>query len=236
MVTILSKIFKINSIQVVGIFQDANYEKYTLLTFQKEKSKLNIVENKTFTSKELLLENINLKLPVILSIDGKGVLNKRIDEKNEMDVSWKKNIDFNSIFYTSYTNKNYTFMSFCRKDVVEEWLAVFRASKVEVIDTYIGSFLAILLAENLNTNIITSGNLAFELENNDLLMLSSVSIITNSGVILFLIKECIPRFNPQIEFNLNLPPVLGSGKETMQIGLLIVCAKFKRNLASVKVV
>jgi Tfp pilus assembly protein PilN len=181
MVTILSKIFKINSIQVVGIFQDANYEKYTLLTFQKEKSKLNIVENKTFTSKELLLENINLKLPVILSIDGKGVLNKRIDEKNEMDVSWKKNIDFNSIFYTSYTNKNYTFMSFCRKDVVEEWLAVFRASKVEVIDTYIGSFLAILLAENLNTNIITSGNLAFELENNDLLNFSKTEALTETS-------------------------------------------------------
>ena len=142
---------------------------------------MNIVENKTFTSKELLLENINLKLPVILSIDGKGVLNKRIDEKNEMDVSWKKNIDFNSIFYTSYTNKNYTFMSFCRKDVVEEWLAVFRASKVEVIDTYIGSFLAILLAENLNTNIITSGNLAFELENNDLLNFSKTEALTETS-------------------------------------------------------
>ena len=177
MVNILSKIFKINSIQVIGVFQDTNYEKYTLLTFQKEKSKLNILENKSFTSKELLFENINLKLPVILCLDGKGVLNKRMDEKNEMDVSWKKNIDFNSIFHTSYTNKNYTFMSFCRKNVVEEWLSIFKANKVEVIDTYIGSFLAILLAENLNVNTIVSGNLSFELENKDLLSFSKTEAL-----------------------------------------------------------
>jgi len=61
-------------------------------------------------------------------------------------------------------------------------------------------------------------------------------MITKSGVMLFLIRECIARFRPQIEFNLNLPPVLGSGKDTMHIGFLIALAKFKRNLASVNVV
>jgi hypothetical protein len=61
-------------------------------------------------------------------------------------------------------------------------------------------------------------------------------MITNSGVILFFSNECIARLRPQIEFNLNLPPVLGSGKDTMHIGLLMAFAKFRRNLASVKVV
>ena len=73
-------------------------------------------------------------------------------------------------------------------------------------------------------------------ENDNLLDSLSSSMIINSGEILFLIRECIPRLRPQIEFNLNLPPVLGSGNETIQIGFFTSCAKFKINFASVKVV
>ena len=71
------------------------------------------------------------------------------------------------------------------------------------------------------TQIINSIDKIIKFKNKDLLTLSSLSIITNSGVILFLIKECIPRLSPQIEFNLNLPPVLGSGNETIHSGLFI---------------
>ena len=95
MVNILSKIFKINSIQVVGIFQDTDNEKYTLLTFKKTKGKLDIQENKTFSTTVALFENIDLKLPIIVAIDGKGVLNKKIDDTNDIDLAWQKNIDFN---------------------------------------------------------------------------------------------------------------------------------------------
>ena len=51
------------------------------------------------------------------------------------------------------------------------------------------------------------------------LILSSLSIIIKSGEMSFLSRECIAKLSPHIEFNLNLPPVLGSGKETMHIGL-----------------
>lgn len=168
MINILSKIFAINCIQVIGVFQDATNERYALLTFKKEKGKLNILENKSFPTQELLFENINTKLPVILSVDGKGVLNKKIDVTNEADIAWKKNIDFNTIYHTSYHVKNNTFMSFCRKNVIDDWLIVFETKKIELIDIYVGSFLSVLLANNLNISKITSGNLAFELYQNEL--------------------------------------------------------------------
>ena len=168
MVNILSKIFKINSIQVVGIFQDMDNERYTLLTFKKAKGKLDIVENKTFTTLESLFENIDLKLPILLSVDGKGVLNKKIDSANEVDIAWQKNIDFNTIYYTSYSQNNTTFMSFCRKNVVEEWLTTFQSKKAQIIDIYIGSFLSVLVAESIGENEIISGNTKLELEQNEL--------------------------------------------------------------------
>lgn len=177
MVNILSKIFKINSIQVVGIFQDTDNEKYTLLTFKKTKGKLDIQENKTFSTTVALFENIDLKLPIILAFDGKGVLNKKVDSSNEIDTSWQKNIDFNSIHYTSYSQKNTTFMSFCRKNVVDEWLTIFEKQKAQIIDIYIGSFLSVLFAENVNKDTLVSGNLTLELEQNELVNFAKLEII-----------------------------------------------------------
>lgn len=177
MVNILSKIFKINSIQVVGIFQDTNNEKYTLLTFKKTKRKLDIQENKTFSTTVALFEAIDLKLPIILAFDGKGVLNKEIDSTNETDIAWQKNIDFNTIYYTSYSQKNTTFMSFCRKNAVDEWLSIFEKQKTQIINVYIGSFLSVLFAENVNKETIISGNLALELEQNELVHFTKLETI-----------------------------------------------------------
>lgn len=184
MINILSKIFAINCIQVIGVFHDTNEERYTLLTFKKEKNKLNILENKTFSTQELLFENINTKLPVILSIDGKGVLNKKIDIANEVDIAWKKNVDYKTIYHTSYQIKNNTFMSFCRKSVIDDWFAIFETKKIEVIDIYVGSFLSVLLANNLNESKIISGNLVLELEQNELVgfLKTEINSLTNYTV------------------------------------------------------
>ena len=67
---------------------------------------------------------------------------------------------------------------------------------------------------------------------NNLLLIN----IENSGLYFNLIKECIARFTPHKEFNLNRLPVLGSLKLIKCIGLLNVLAKLVINFASVKVV
>lgn len=172
MLNFLSKIFKINSIQVVGIFQETDNERYTLLTFKKEKNQLKLIENKSFISQKTFLESIDLKLPIILAIDGKGVLNKKIDNTSEIDLAWQKNIDFNTIYHTSYTLKSNTYISFCRKNIADEWLFFFESKKAQIIDIYIGSFLAVLLTDNLSFPIIYSGDLALMLEQNEIVNFS----------------------------------------------------------------
>ena len=98
MLALLSKIFNINCIQVIGVFQDANNEVYSLLTFKKTKDKLDSIDSRSFNTIENLLEVIDTKLPVVLAIDGKGVLNKKVDQTNEVDLAWQKNIDFSTIY------------------------------------------------------------------------------------------------------------------------------------------
>jgi Tfp pilus assembly protein PilN len=181
MLTFLSKIFKINSIQVVGIYQETDSERYTLLTFKKEKNQLKLIENKSFISKKTFLENIDLKLPIVLAIDGKGVLNKKIDSASDIDLAWQKNIDFNTIYHTSYTLKNNIFISFCRKNVADEWLSFFESKKAQIIDVYIGSFLSVLLADNLSSPVVYSGDLALVLEQNEIVNFSKPEAIPSAN-------------------------------------------------------
>lgn len=177
MLALLSKIFNINCIQVIGVFQDANNEVYSLLTFKKTKDKLDSIDSRSFNTIENLLEVIDTKLPVVLAIDGKGVLNKKVDQTNEVDLAWQKNIDFSTIYYTNYIFNNFTFMSFCRKNVVEEWLEKFENKKIQILSIYIGSFLSTLLVETINEERIVSGNLNLVLEQNKLVDFNKLETI-----------------------------------------------------------
>ena len=177
MLALLSKIFNINCIQVIGVFQDANNEVYSLLTFKKTKDKLDSIDSRSFNTIENLLEVIDTKLPVVLAIDGKGGLNKKVDQTNEVDLAWQKNIDFSTIYYTNYIFNNFTFMSFCRKNVVEEWLEKFENKKIQILSIYIGSFLSTLLVETINEERIVSGNLNLVLEQNKLVDFNKLETI-----------------------------------------------------------
>ena len=177
MLALLSKIFNINCIQVIGVFQDANNEVYSLLTFKKTKDKLDSIDSRSFNTIENLLEVIDTKLPVVLAVDGKGVLNKKVDQTNEVDLAWQKNIDFSTIYYTNYIFNNFTFMSFCRKNVVEEWLEKFENKKIQILSIYIGSFLSTLLVETINEERIVSGNLNLVLEQNKLVDFNKLETI-----------------------------------------------------------
>lgn len=173
---LLSKIFQNNTIQVIGIFKDSNEDRYDLLTVKKSKNKLDILVNKSFSNFELLQEKINLKIPTIINIDGKGVLNKKIDLKNESDVTWQKNLDLKSIYYTSYSNDEVIHMSFCRNNFIEEYTNVFNKKGIQIIDVYIGSFLSVLLEDSLNENKIISGNLNLDIENKKIISFSKLEI------------------------------------------------------------
>ncbi|MEO4006906.1 hypothetical protein [Flavobacterium sp. CAU 1735] len=168
MLTFLSKIIKINTVNIVGVSRDENTETYNLLTVKRKGNTIDIVETATYDSFENLKKKIDLKLPVIIALDGKGVLNKKIDFNNEADVNWQKNVDYNSIYFTAYKAGTANYMSFCRKNAVTEVLQKFTAEKFQVIDVYVGAFLAALLQTAIGEPKILASDLMLEFDDTGL--------------------------------------------------------------------
>lgn len=169
MFAFLSKIVMINHIQVVGVYQDSDKEKYVVLSLKKDKNELKIINSAETEKKDELLSMIDSKIPVVLVVDGKGVLNKKIDFSNEVDLAWQKNIDYNSIYHTSYKTDQALFISFCRKNILEEWFSFLQTAKIALIDFYIGTFPTVLLAEQINPTVLLANETELEFENNVLI-------------------------------------------------------------------
>ncbi|WP_281323426.1 PilN domain-containing protein [Flavobacterium aestivum] len=168
MITILSKIIKINELRAVGIIKNENEEFYYVLTVKKKGTKLNIVSMASFTEFEDLKKNTDQNLPLLLLFDGKGVLNKAIDFNNEADVSWYKNIDLNSIYYTSLKSLNTDFISFSRKNIINDTITKFQKNNFQIIDVYLGSFISAILINSIKKETILSNDLLLEFENDTL--------------------------------------------------------------------
>lgn len=169
MIATLSKFIKINDLNVVGIIKKEDYEIFNLLTIKKKANKISIVAVQTFENFEKLNKSADKKLPLLIVFEGKGVLNKEIDFNNEADINWQKNIDYNTIYYTDLKGLKSNFISFCRKNIVEESISKFQKNGFQVIDVYIGSFLGALLNNVLNKEMLFSTDLRLEFENEKLL-------------------------------------------------------------------
>lgn len=168
MITFLSKIIKLNNLHIVGVIKKNNEESYNVLTIKKKGSKIDIVTAISFSTFEGLKKNIDLKLPVLIVIDGEGVLNKEIDFNNEADVNWQKNIDFRTIYHTSLKGYSSSFISFCRKNKIEETITKFQKVGFQVVDIYIGSFLSALLYNTVKKETITSNDLLLSFDHEKL--------------------------------------------------------------------
>ena len=172
MVATLSKFIKLNDLNVVGVIKKEDYEIYNLLTVKKKANKISIVSMQTFETFEKLSKSADKKLPLLIVTEGKGVLNKEIDFENEADLNWQKNIDYNAIYYTDLKGLKSNFISFCRKNIVEETTLMFQKNGFQVIDVYIGSFLSSLLNNVLKKEVLFSTDLRLEFENEKLLSFS----------------------------------------------------------------
>lgn len=169
MLKLLSKFIKINDLNIIGVFRKEDSETYNLLTIQKKANKVVIISQQTFESFEELIKIADQKKPLLLVIEGKGVLNKEINYTNEADVNWQKNIDFNTIYYTDLKGLNSNFISFCRKKSVEETITQFQKNGFQVLDVYVGSFLAALLNTILKKESLISADLLLEFEKEKLI-------------------------------------------------------------------
>jgi Tfp pilus assembly protein PilN len=169
MISILSKIIKINKLHVIGIIRNENEELYHVLTVRKKGNKVMIVSMSSFNEFEDLKKNIDHNLPLLLFIDGKGVLNKAVDFNNEADIIWYKNIDLNSIYHTSLKGLSIDFISFSRKNIITDTITKFKQNNFQIIDIYLGSFISAILINSLKKETIISNDLVLEFKNDKLL-------------------------------------------------------------------
>lgn len=175
MIELISKIVKLNKLNVIGIIRKDGAETFNVLSVRKKNDTIDIVSMSYYNDYEGILKNIDSKIPIILAIDGKGILNKEVNFNNESDILWHKNIDHSSIYYTSFKTQHSNFMSFCRKNIADDYSTKFLESKLTVIDIYIGSFLGALLQNTIQQNTITSGELSLQFENDILVGFSKDS-------------------------------------------------------------
>lgn len=166
MVQYLNKIIKFSRINVIGIIKKEGADIYHVLTLLKRGTTLNILDSRSFDDFEKLLKTTDIKIPVILVMDGKGILHKKID--NEKDLNWLKTIDFANIYYTTFQYETIGFMSFCRNEQVDEKILFFQTNHFQVLDVYIGAFPVAFLKNHINTNIVKAGPLELIFEGNEL--------------------------------------------------------------------
>jgi hypothetical protein len=203
MISFLSKIIKLDSLHVVSVIKKEDDESYHVITVKRNGNKINIVATHTFKILGELVRNLDLKMPVVLVVNGKGILNKEINLNNEADVAWQKNIDFSTIYYTSFKSQNSSFMSFCRKNIVEETIVKFQKNGFQVIDIYIGSFLSALLQSSIKKQSLVSGDLLLEFDNENLSSFSKMNEIKNENYIIgvdTISSETLPLYGSLIHF------------------------------------
>lgn len=166
---LINKIAVFNEINVIGIFKTEDAEQFYLLKIKKNKSNLDVLATTTYDDLESLCKNLDKKVPLLLVVDGKGVLTKKIDLKNETDIQWIKNLDYSSIHFTSYDTNDNQFLSFCRKNVAEDCINTFKKKGFQILDFYIGSIISVLLNITLKKSKIFSNESILNIENDELI-------------------------------------------------------------------
>lgn len=156
---VLSKILKNNKLQVIGIFENSDDLKFVVLTLKKAKNKLMLLNKSSYNSYDALEKDVSKSIATLLCYNGKKVLNKRVDISNDADLNWKKNIDLNQIYHTTFNTDKNNFISFCRRESIDFWCQKMTVSKIQIIDIYIGSFISSLLSKTIDTELLISDKL-----------------------------------------------------------------------------
>ncbi|WNM19459.1 hypothetical protein [Flavobacterium capsici] len=165
---IFNKIVKFNTLQAVGIFKDDISIRFYVLKIRKKKNSIEILEATKYDDFEFLKNKLDSKIPILLLIDGKGVVNKKIDLKDEKDVEWIKNLDYSNIHFTSYSTSENQFLSFCRNHVLEEYYDMMQQNSFQIIDFYVGAIVTVLAHDFVDKSKITANENIFYFEENNL--------------------------------------------------------------------
>ncbi len=142
----IKSLFETNRIASIEVFTDPNQHRYyNLVILEKKAKKIHIRSKKGHIhSIKELGELLTKHIPIILTLNGKGVLTKKVaheDDDHEEDIIRRvlPNARVQD-FYTQQINpeEGYLIVSIARKEIVEDILKEFDQIKVFILDVLFG--------------------------------------------------------------------------------------------------
>lgn len=107
-----------------------------------------------------LIKKITKRVPVVLHIHGKGILNRKVKYQENYRHALLMNARLEDFYFTDYIDGEVVYSSVIRKDTVQDILHLFAEHQVEVISFGTGPFVAVpLIPLTGKPNIIVDGTL-----------------------------------------------------------------------------
>ena len=147
---------------------------FMLLRRQKDNIKIELREEEINDFDELK-KKLSTSIPIIISIDGKGILHKFVKiEKKEENTSIINQVLPNSSILDFYIQKVNTsenekiIASIARKGLIDDLLEMFSKNKFHVIDLYLGPFIVNIINSIVAVETIKTKLFLLQFENNQI--------------------------------------------------------------------
>ena len=153
----LSFFANIHKINNLLIFTDADDSmSFYYASVKKNKEDYKIIKESTFENIDECIEAIDYKAPLIVTIEGKGVLHKNVTiETRDAVIQQFSSINNGDDFYIQHyiITEEKSIVSISRKEFVDQILNKFYAKRRYPISLFLGPFSLNVLSDYLNTNI-----------------------------------------------------------------------------------
>ena len=202
---LLQRIIKINKIQIIGIVRGTEKDAYYFLQTKRKGSKIDFSSPEIANNIDDLFSKLNKAKPVILVIDGKAVITKKISEKLEVDIAWKRNLDLNSIYFTEIRQNDFTYLSICRRSTVDEYISLLKNNGLQLVDFYLGPLTAVFLYPVLNEEVVYANASVLEFKDDVLENITKGSLTSKEYQVAGqgLLNFHIPLYGAAIDYHVN---------------------------------
>lgn len=228
--------FNINGQQKICCLE-ANYISQTecffrYLILKKEKNILKILSQNEFLSGDNISNSINQRIPIILIINGKGVITRKILNSDAINIyntiqTILPNVNIDDFYFQiAQINENESLLVIIRKNTIEDVIAILQKYKLSIIDLNIGaSSINYILPFIEDRATICTSYLEFHIKNKEITDFSLLKKDTECFPLFFgnskLIHTDIVCFSAGIKFytnqidpaNIELPQITSLKKE-----------------------
>jgi hypothetical protein len=134
------------------------------------------------------IEELDVILPKnqhsFLIVNTDQVLSKKIQGQHSLKDAVLKafpNIHMDQFYIEAYTNQNDTFVSICRKEVIDSLLETYRKSKIEIIGFSLGNLVVSEITNYLTKSNIQTSNARIEIGGNQIQEITPFKTVEKRG-------------------------------------------------------